>query len=586
MTDTATTNTQNLTDSPHYLAETLMKNGIKNMYGVIGIPVTDFARIAQGMGMRYIGARHEQDAVNAAAAEGFITGMPAIALTVSAPGFMNGLPALREATQNGWPVIMIGGSSTRHVVDLGEGEYEGMDQRAFAEQFAKASFRIDRVEDIPLAVARAIQVAKAGRPGGVYLDFPDDAVAQTLDKSTADAQLWTANIATPPVPAQSTIDEALRLLAGAKNPLMVIGKGAALAQAEDELREFVKQTDIPFQPMSMGKGVIPDNDPHSTASARGLALRTADVVLLVGARLNWMLNFGLGKEWNPNVKFIQMEIDAAEIENSRSIACPVVGDLKAGMQMMLAGLAKTPVKAPQAWLDELKADSDKNDAKFGARMTSDKVPMGHWNALGSIKKVYDKYPDAYIANEGANSLDDCRDVIDMYEPRHRLDCGTWGVMGCGTGYAIGAAVATGQKVLYIGGDSAFGFDGMEVETACRYNLPITFVVLNNGGIYRGDFENLGDDGDPSPLTLTYDAHYEKMIEGFGGNSYYATTPAEVEQMVGEAMASGKPSFVHVQIAEYAGKESGNIGPLNPKPAVGPLVTSECTKYPYDEGAHM
>lgn len=590
MTDETTTTQpqeQNLTDSPHYLAQALMANGIKNMYGVVGIPVTDFARIAQGMGMRFIGMRHEEDAVNAAAAEGFLTGKPAVALTVSAPGFLNGLAAMLEATTNGFPVIMIGGSSTRHVVDMHEGEYEGLDQMNYAKAFCKESFRIDKIEDIPLAVARAMHIACSGRPGAVYIDFPDDAVAQTMDKDEAAAKLWTANQPNPAMPpAQASIDEALKLLSEAKNPLMVVGKGAALAQAEDELKEFVSKTDIPFQPMSMAKGLIPDDDPHCTASARGLALRTADVVLLVGARLNWMLNFGEGKEWNPNVKFIQIEIDPNEIENARPIACPVVGDIKSAMTMLNAGLEKTPFKASAEWLSAIQTDSKQNDEKFAARINSGKVPMGHYDALGAIKKVYDQHKDVIITNEGANTLDDCRNIIDIYQPRHRLDCGTWGVMGCAVGYSIGAAVSTGKQVLYIGGDSGFGFDGMEVEVACRYNLPITFVVLNNGGIYRGDFENLGNDGDPSPLTLTYDAHYEKMIEAFGGKGYYATTSDEVEQMVGEAVASGKPSFVHVQLADYAGKESGHISNLNPKPVVGPLATSEVTADPYIEGAHM
>lgn len=586
-TTTTQTQDQNLTDSPHYLAEALMKNGIKNMYGVVGIPVTDFARIAQGMGMRFIGMRHEEDAVNAAAAEGFQTGRPAIALTVSAPGFLNGLPALLEATMNGFPVIMIGGSSTRNVVDMHEGEYEGLDQMNYAKAFCKESFRIDKIEDIPLAVARAMHIACSGRPGAVYIDFPDDAVAQTMDKDAADAALWTATDPAPAMPpAQASVDEALKMLSEAKNPLMVIGKGAALAQAENEIQEFINKTDIPYQPMSMAKGLIPDTDPHNTSSARGLALRTADVVLLVGARLNWMLNFGEGKEWNPNVKFIQIDIDPNEIENSRKIARPIVGDIKSTFNMLNAGLETTPVKASAEWLDAIKADTEKNDAKFDQRINSGKEPMGHFEALGAIKKVYDANQDVILTNEGANALDDCRDVIDIYKPRHRMDCGTWGVMGCAVGYSIGAAVSTGKKVMYIGGDSAFGFDGMEIEVACRYNLPITFIVLNNGGIYRGDFENLGTDGDPSPLTLSYDAHYEKMIEAFGGTSYYATTPEEVEQMVGEAVASGKPSFVQVQLAKYAGKESGHITNLNPKPVVGPLATSEVTSDPYLEGARM
>ena len=248
-----------LTDAPHYLARTLLANGIRNMYGVVGIPVTDFARIAQDMGMRFIAMRHEEDAVNAAAAEGFITSRPAIALTVSAPGFLNGLPALLEATVNGFPVIMIGGSSTRHVVDLDEGEYEGLDQMGYAKRFCKASFRVDRIEDIPLVVARAMHVASSGRPGAVYIDFPDDTVAQTLNGRQADDMLWTATDPAPAMPpARESIDAALTLLRQAKRPLMVVGKGAAIAHAEQEIREFVRKTDIPFQPMSMAKGVLPD----------------------------------------------------------------------------------------------------------------------------------------------------------------------------------------------------------------------------------------------------------------------------------------------------------------------------------------
>ena len=577
-----------LTDAPHYLARTLLANGIRNMYGVVGIPVTDFARIAQDMGMRFIAMRHEEDAVNAAAAEGFSTSRPAIALTVSAPCFLNGLPALLEATVNGFPVIMIGGSSTRHVVDLDEGEYEGLDQMGYAKRFCKASFRVDRIEDIPLVVARAMHVASSGRPGAVYIDFPEDTVAQTLNGRQADDMLWTATDPAPAMPpARESIDAALTLLRQAKRPLMVVGKGAAIAHAEQEIREFVRKTDIPFQPMSMAKGVLPDTDLHNTSSCRSKALGDADVVLLVGARLNWMLSFGQGRLWNSQAKFIQIDINPEEIENARKIDVPIVGDIRSAMTMLDGALAEFPCNAPRQWLDELHGAGAKNVAKFAARERSEQVPMSHFNALGAIKKVYDRYHgDLILANEGANTLDDCRNIIDMTKPRHRLDCGTWGVMGCGTGYAIGAAVSTGKRVLYIGGDSAFGFDGMEVEVACRYALPITFVVLNNGGVYRGDFENLGSDGDPSPLTLTYDAHYEKMIEAFGGKGYYATTPEEVERMVGEAVDSGHPCFVHVQIAQYAGRESGNIGALNPKPVVGPLADSEVTAHDYLDGARM
>ncbi len=576
-TDTqATAQSQGLTDGMHFLADTLIANGVKDMYGVVGIPVTDFARIAQAKGVKFVGMRHEADAGNAAAAEGFLTGRPGFFLTVSAPGFLNGLASLKEATENGWPCIQLAGSSVRHTVDLHEGEYEGLDQRAYAVPFAKDSFRIDKIEDIPLGIERAIRTATAGRPGGVYVDLPDDLMGQTIEQSAADALLVPAANLAPSQPADpAAVDKALTLLENAKNPLIILGKGAAYARAEKEIAEFVGKTDIPYQPMSMAKGLIPDDDPHSTASCRGLAMRTADVILVIGARLNWMLSYGKGRQYNPDVKFIQIDIDESEFGNARHIDCPVLGDIKTVMGQFNEGLASHKVKASQEWLDLLAADTKKNDERFGGAETADTVPMTHQNALGAIKRVLDKNHDVYVTNDGANTLDDCRDIVDMYLPRHRLDCGTWGVMGVAMPYAVAAAVTTGKPVVSISGDSAYGFAPLEVETATRFDLPIVTIVLNNGGIYRGDFEDLGDSGDPSPLTLDATAHYEKVGEAFGATGYYATTPAEVEADLTEALASGKPAFIHVQLSIHSGKESGHIGDLNPKPVFGPLADGEC-----------
>lgn len=575
-TTAANQTTGNLTDGAHYLVAALMKNGVDKMYGVVGIPVTDFARIAQAKGIRYIGMRHEADAGNAAAAQGFLTGKPGVFLTVSAPGFLNGLAPLKEATENGFPVIMISGESSRSTVDLYEGQYEGLDQRAYAVPFCKAAYRIDNMEDIPLGVARAIRTACSGRPGGVYISMPDTMIGQTMDAAVAEAALYEVNDPAPAmIPSQESVDAALELLANAKNPLIFLGKGAAYAQCDEEIQNFIHKTGIPYQPMSMAKGLLPDDDPQSTASCRGLAMRTADVVLMIGARLNWMLNFGKGKHWNENVKFIQIDIDPTEIDNSRYIECPVVGDIKSTMKLFNEGLAKYDIHASKEWIDLLAADTAKNNARFGAKTEEETQPLNHYNALGAVKKVMDKNHDVILVNEGANTLDDCRDIVNMYLPRHRLDCGTWGVMGIGTGYAIGAAVTTGKSVLSIHGDSAFGFDGMEIEVACRFNLPITFMVLNNGGIYRGDFEDLGTSGDPSPLTLDATAHYEKMIEAFGGTGYFATTMDDVESMLTEALASKKPCFINVQLSVHAGVESGHISDLNPIPVVGPLAHSEC-----------
>lgn len=567
----------NLTDGMNLMADALLLNDLKTMYGVVGIPVTDLARIAQGKGVRYIAMRHEADAGNAAAAQGFLTGRPGVFLTVSAPGFLNGLAPLKEATVNGFPVIMISGSSTRSIVDMESGDYEGLDQFNYAKPFCKAAYRIDDIGDIGLGLARAIRTACSGRPGGVYLDVPGEMLGGSMDEDAAQATLFKVVDPAPAmVPSESSVDAALDLLATAKNPLVILGKGAAIAQADAEVQAFFEKTSIPYQPMSMAKGLMPDTSPLSTASCRGLALRTADVVILMGARLNWMLNFGKGKSWNADAKFIQIDIDPTEIDNARPIAAPIIGDMRSALTLINQKLderaqAGHAIKASQAWLDELTEAKKKNDERFAARTHATTVPMDHFNALGAINDVLAQNPDVYLVNEGANALDDCRNIVNIYKPRHRLDCGTWGVMGIGTGYAIGTAVTTGGSVVSIHGDSAFGFDGMEVETMCRYQLPIVTIVLNNGGIYRGDFPNIGTDGDPSPLTLDGTAHYEKMIEAFGGTGYFVETPADLTKALTEALASKKPCFINVQLDIHAGKESGHIGHLNPVPVRGPLA---------------
>lgn len=556
---------QNLTDGMHIMVEALKRNGIDTIYGIVGIPVTDLARHAQEEGIRYIGFRHEQSAGNAAAITGFLTKKPGICLTVSAPGFLNGLTALASATINGFPMIQISGSSDRAIIDLQQGDYEGLDQMNVAKPFAKASYRINKPEDIGIGLARAIRAAVSGRPGGVYLDLTTALLSSVMDKDEAEKTLFTVHDPAPSsIPSPESVERALQLLAGAKSPLIIIGKGAAYAQADEPIRTFIEKTGIPFLPMSMAKGLLPDDHPQSAAAARGLVLKNADVVMLLGARLNWLLSHGKGKHWNPDVKFVQMDIDAEEIDSNRPIAAPVVGDIISGMEAMVAGLTQYPIKAPATWLESINSDKQANVAKMKTKLSADPNPMNFFSALNAVENVLENHRDIYVVNEGANTLDDGRDVINMYVPRHRLDCGTWGVMGIGMGYAIGAAITSGKPVVAIEGDSAFGFSGMEIETICRFKLPVTIVIFNNGGIYRGNDVNLSGGKDPSPTTLMASARYDKLISAFGGVSYNATTPTELQQALTEGISSLKPTLINCVIDPAVGTESGHIGNLNPK----------------------
>jgi oxalyl-CoA decarboxylase len=569
--------TPTLTDGFHLVVDALKLNGVETIYGVVGIPITDLARLAQASGIRYVGFRHETSAGNAAAAAGFLTKRPGICLTVSAPGFLNGLVALANATTNCFPMIQISGSSERPLVDLQRGDYEELDQLAAAKPFAKAAYRIDRVEDIGRGVARAIRTASSGRPGGVYLDIPGAVLAEAIDADAGAASLWRVTDPAPSqLPASDAVDRALGLLAKAERPLVVLGKGAAYAQADEEVRTFLESTGLPYLPMSMAKGLLPDDHPQSVASARSLALARADVVLLVGARLNWLLGHGEAG-WSPDATFIQVDIDATELDSNQPIAAPLVGDVGSVMAALMQRAAPYRIAAPAAWRDELNARRARNAAAMQQRLDEDPSPMDFHNSLRAVRDVLADRPDVYLVNEGANALDTARNVIDMQRPRHRLDSGTWGVMGVGLGYAIAAAVETGDPVVAIVGDSAFGFSGMEIETICRYDLPITVIVMNNGGVYRGDELSLAS-SDPSPTTLAPGARHERLIEAFaGGTGYHVTTPGEMDEALRAALSSRGPVLIDCVLDPSAGVESGHITDLNPKSAVTAAATAGPTR---------
>ncbi|HEY2096986.1 MAG TPA: oxalyl-CoA decarboxylase [Pseudonocardia sp.] len=552
-----------LTDGYHLVVDALKLNDVETIYGLVGIPITDLARLAQASGIRYIGFRHESDAGHAAAAAGFLTKRPGVCLTVSAPGFLNGLVALANATTNCFPMVQISGSSERHIVDLKRGDYEEMDQLAAAQPFTKAAYRVSRAEDIGLGIARALRTAASGRPGGVYLDIPAAVLGEVLDAAAGAATLrQVVDLAPRQLPAPEAVDRAIELLANAQRPLVVLGKGAAYSQADEQIREFIESTGLPFQPMSMAKGLLPDDHPQSVATTRSLALKNADVVMLVGARLNWLLGHGEAPQWNPDAKFIQVDIEPTELDSNQPIAAPLIGDVGSVLEALLERTKPGQITAPASWREQLAARSAQNIAKMAKRMAIEHHPMRFDGALRAVRDVLAERPDVYVVNEGANALDTARNVIGMSVPRHRLDSGTWGVMGIGLGYAIAATVESGAPVVAIEGDSAFGFSGMELETICRYQLPIVVVILNNGGVYRGDDVN-SVSSDPSPTTLMLHARHDRLIEAFGGKGYQATTPTELTTALTEALASGGPALIDCVIDPTDGTESGHIAHLNP-----------------------
>ncbi len=537
------------------IAQSLKEQGVGAIFGVVGFPVVPIAIAAQKAGVPYYGFRNEQSASYAAGAYGYLTGRPGACLAVSGPGMIHAIAGLANAQANCWPMLLIGGANDSF--QNGMGAFQECPQVEAARPFTKYAARPDSIERLPYFVEQAVRASLHGRPGAVYLDIPNDQIVGEREEAAIG---WRARASDPPRPQAdpAAVSRALEALRGAQRPLVIVGKGCAWSRAENEVRAFLERTQLPFLATPMGKGVVPDDHALSVAPARSFVLQQADVVLLLGARLNWILHFGLPPRFAKGVRVLQLDIDADEIGRNVPAEVALVGDAKAVVAQLDAEAARAgwryPIETP--WRVTLGQEVAKNEASVAPMLADDTVPMNYFRVLREIREQVPR--DAIICSEGANTMDIGRTVLPNVSPRHRLDAGTFGTMGVGVGFAIAAAVAHPEKkVVAVEGDSAFGFSGMEVETACRYRLPITFIILNNNGIGGGVDEF---DPDNVPVSVyTPRARYEKLAEAFGGRGFFVTTPAELGPALKEALADPRPTIVNVMLNPRADRKPQKFG---------------------------
>ena len=536
-------------DGNTLIARSLKKQGVEHMFGIVGFPVFGVAAAAQNEGIQFIGMRNEQAASYAAGAVGYFTGRPGACLTVSGPGMIHGIAGLANAQENCWPMILLGGASNSY--QEGMGAFQEAPQVELARIYSKYSARPDSPSRIPFYCEQAVRTAINGRPGATYLDFPDDFLSAQIEESEVSIPERCPD-APRPQAASADVQRAIDVLRQAERPLVIIGKGAAYSRAENEVRQFVEATGVPFLTSPMGKGVIDDEHALSVMPARGLALQDADVVVLLGARLNWIMHFGLSPRFAEDVKTIQVDIHAEEIGRNVPAEVGLVGDIQAVVGQLNEALDAEPFTYPSdtPWWAALNEKVGENKTFVQNMMNDDSVPMGYYRVL---REIQEQAPEGTIIQaEGANTMDISRSVLMHKNPRERIDAATFGTMGVGLAQAIAAQVVhPDRKVVCVEGDSAFGFSGMEVETACRYRLPIVFVIINNNGIGMG-FSDLPEDRFQSPaMAYTIEAGYEKMIEGFGGKGYSVRTPEELSASLKQALDDSMPSIINVHIDVHA-----------------------------------
>lgn len=538
------------------LARSLKQQGVDFMFGVVGFPVDRLAREAQNEGIEYIGMRNEQAASYAAQAASYLLGRPQACIVVSGPGVIHGLAGLANAKENFWPMILIGGASA--INQNGMGAFQEENQVEIARLVSKYAHSLDRPERIPYYVEQAVRSTIYGRPGPAYLDAPDDVLTAEIPVSTIkDVQV----VPDPPKfgVAERDIQAALAALKSAERPLVIVGKGMAWARAENEVLELIEKTQIPFLPTPMGKGVVDDDHPLAVSPARSLALREADVVLLLGARLNWILHFGKSPRWAEDVRIIQVDIAAEEIGTNVPTEVALVGDGSAIVGQLNQALDEEPWQYPAetTWRTALESKVEENVQISNQLMADESTPMNYYRPLQAIRDTLPE--DTIIVSEGAGTMDIGRTVLPNHGARTRLDAGSYGTMGIGLGFAIAASVVNpGKRIVALEGDAAFGFSGMEYETMARHNMPITIVILNNNGIGGGVTE-LDPNTAPPPNVFSPEARYERIADMFGGRGYFVTEPDELEATLTEANSGEGPSIVHIRIGIEAVRKPQKYG---------------------------
>jgi len=544
-------------DGATLMARSLKQQGVDYMFGIVGFPVGPIAVAAQKVGITYIGMRNEQSASYAAQAVGYMTGRPGAALVVSGPGVVHGLAGLANAQQNCWPMVLIGGASPTY--QNGMGAFQEERQVQIASPFCKFAHAVEHVHRIPFYVEMAVRNSIYGRPGATYLDMPDDIILGEVEEEKVHQA---ATIPEPPrmQAMDQDITKALNILESAERPLVIVGKGMAWSRAEDEVRAFVERTQVPFLASPMGKGVMDDTHPLSVGAARSHALQEADVIFLLGARLNWIMHFGLPPRFNKKVRVVQLDISPEAIGNNVPAEVGLVGDGKAIVGQFNKALTDRQWFYPKdtPWRAAIAEKSAANAKQIQPMIDDNSTPTNYYRALKDISAWTPS--NAVIIGEGANTMDIGRTQLPNVSPRLRLDAGSYGTMGIGMGFAIAAAVVHRDRpIISVSGDSAIGFSGMEMETACRYQLPVKIVVLNNGGIGGGIAELPADRTQVPPRVLTVGARYDRMMEAFGGKGWFIEDPKDLRGALDAAMAFPGPALVNVRLHPEAGRKPQQFG---------------------------
>ncbi len=534
-------------------AKQLKQAGIDTAFGVVAGPMIEVMAGMQAEGIQVVNCRHEESACFAASAWGYLKKKPGVVIAGSGPGMINTVTGLHVATESGMPLVVLGGSVDSRTRGLGG--FQEADQLAFAKPGAKWTAQVDSTERIPELIHLALGKAVGGRPGGVYLDFPGQFVRRRIDDEAVRLRIASPDVSVPH-PDPRVVEAIASMLATASRPLILVGKGAAWADATAGLTRLV-ELGIPYVASPMGRGVIADDNAMCMNAARSAALAGADAVLMVGGRFNWIFQFGRAPRFAADVRLAQVDIVAEEMTNAADLEFGLVADCAAATEALAEALAgRRLATSGTGWVEALRTDAAKNEAAIAEQMASDRAPINHYRLLRDIRDAIPR--DVNVSVDAELTMGVARAVLPSYNPRALLNSGTTGCMGTGVPYALGARLAMPDRpAVAVVGDYAFGAAAMEVETAARVGANVVFVISNNGGIAGHSIQDRMFAPDSPPIAALLPVDYERMGEMVGGFSARVTDPADIRPTLDRALNSGKVAVVNV-ITDPKGGSRGSM----------------------------
>jgi len=521
------------------LARALRAQGMDTLFFLMGGPMLETESELVRLGTKMIDTHHEQAAAMMAHAWTRLTRKPGVCMASSGPGTINMLTGVANALIDASPLIAIGGSSPR--VSLGMEAFQEIDQVSMFRPATKWAERIYDARRIPEIVETAFRHATTGRPGPVYLDLPGDVLGEAVDESKVSY----------PGPARPTprslgdpaaVKEAIALLAKAERPLILGGSGVWWSDAAAAFQAFIEATGIPFYTTPLSRGTVPEDHPLAFLNARAKAFAQADVILSVGTRFNYIVQFGRPPRFAESLKVIQVDVNPAELGHNRPVDVPIAGDARAVLEQ-LAAEAKGMIdpKRFTTWASVLRGIDDDKQLEVNKAMSNDQTPIHPLRLCKEVKDFMRR--DAILVVDGQEILNFGRQSIPTFVPGHRLNSGVFGCMGVGLPFAIGAKVAKPEaQVVVLHGDGSYGINANEIDTAVRHNVPVLAVISNNGG-WTADPQQ-----DKPGRNLGY-IRYDKIAQAVGAHGEFVDKPDDIRPALERAWKSGKPAVVNV-ITDY------------------------------------